>query len=73
MDKIDRAFVENYLLAKKREALSSKTVCNHLNFLHGLWSFAIKREWALKNPVALVDWPRMPAGARRTTSSSPTR
>jgi integrase len=35
MDKIDRAFVENYLLAKKREGLSSKTVCNHLNFLHG--------------------------------------
>lgn len=60
MDKIDRAFVENYLLAKKREGLSSKTVCNHLNFLHGLWSFAIKREWALKNPVALVDRPRMP-------------
>jgi integrase len=60
MDKIDRAFVENYLLAKKRDGLSSKTVCNHLNFLHGLWSFAIKREWALKNPVALVDRPRMP-------------
>jgi integrase len=60
MDKIDRAFVENYLLTKKREGLSSKTVCNHLNFLHGLWSFAIKREWALKNPVALVDRPRMP-------------
>jgi integrase len=60
MDKIDRAFVENYLLAKKREGLSSKTVCNHLNFLHGLWSFGIKREWALKNPVALVDRPRMP-------------
>jgi integrase len=43
-----------------REGLSSKTVCNHLNFLHGLWLFAIKREWALKNPVALVDRPRMP-------------
>jgi hypothetical protein len=27
MDKIDRAFVENYLLAKKREGLSSETVC----------------------------------------------
>lgn len=36
MDKIDRTFVESYLLAKKQEGLSSKTVCDHLNFLHGL-------------------------------------
>lgn len=43
MDKIDRTYVEAYLLAKKHEGLSSKTVCNHLNFLHGLWSFAVKR------------------------------
>jgi integrase len=60
MDKIDRTFVEAYLLAKKREGLSSKTVCNHLNFLHGLWSFAVKREWVAKNVVALVDRPPMP-------------
>src|SRR3979409_2041266 len=60
MDKIDRAFVESYLLAKKRDGLSSKTVCTPLTFLPGLWSFAIKREWVTKNVVALVDRPRMP-------------
>jgi hypothetical protein len=33
LDKIDRARVEAYLKAKKRDGLSSKTVQNHLNFL----------------------------------------
>jgi hypothetical protein len=60
MDRIDRTYVEAYLFAKKQEGLSSKTVCNHLNFLHGLWSFAVKREWVAKNVVALVDRLRMP-------------
>jgi hypothetical protein len=36
MDKIDRAYIESYLVAKKRDGLSSKAVCNHLNFRHGL-------------------------------------
>ncbi|MFL5846265.1 MAG: tyrosine-type recombinase/integrase [Solirubrobacteraceae bacterium] len=58
MDKIDRARVEAYLLAKKHEGLSSKTVGNHLIFLHGLFSFAVKREWVARNVVALVDRPR---------------
>ena len=60
MDKIDRARVEAYLLAKKHEGLSSKTVGNHLNFLHGLFAFAVKREWVTSNVVALVDRPRPP-------------
>src|SRR3954452_18068550 len=60
LDKVDRARVEAYLLAKKREGLSSKTIENHLTFLHGLWSFAYKREWVARNIVALVDRPRPP-------------
>lgn len=58
IDKIDRARVESYLLAKKRDGLSSKTIANHLTFLHGLWSFAVKRKWVARNVVALVDRPR---------------
>ena len=60
MDKVDRARVESYLLAKKREGLSSKTIANQLTFLHGLFSFAVKREWVARNVVALVDRPRAP-------------
>jgi integrase len=60
MDKIDRLRVEAYLIAKKHEGLSSKTVGNHLAFLHGLFSFAVKREWVTRNVVALVDRPRPP-------------
>ena len=35
---------------------------NHLNFAHGLFSFALKRGWVASNPVAAVDRPRA-AGA----------
>ncbi len=31
---------------------------NHLNFLHGIFAFAVKRRWVSVNPVALVDRPR---------------
>jgi integrase len=58
IDKIDPAHVARYLKRKREEGLSSKTVQNHLNFLHGIFSFAIKRGWAPSNPVALVDRPK---------------
>jgi integrase len=58
IDKIDPAHVLQYLKRKRDEGLSSKTVQNHLNFLHGIFSFAIKRGWAQSNPVALVDRPK---------------
>ena len=60
MDRIDRARVESYLLAKKRDGLSYKTIANQLTFLHGLFAFAVKREWVARNVVALVDRPRAP-------------
>jgi site-specific recombinase XerD len=53
------------LLAKKFDGLSAKTIQNHLNFLHGVWAFAIKREWATKNVVALVDRPKASRSAHR--------
>jgi integrase len=65
LDKIDRARVESYLLAKKRDGLSPKTIQNHLNFLNGIFVFAMKREWATANPVLLVDRPRAPRSAHR--------
>ena len=55
---IDPAHVARYLKRKREEGLSSKTVQNHLNFLHGIFSFAIKRGWAQSNPVAHVDRPK---------------
>lgn len=47
-----------YLRRKRDDGLSSKTVQNQLNFLHGIFAFSIKRGWAISNPVALVDRPR---------------
>jgi integrase len=65
VDKIDERMIEAYMRAKRREGLSSKTVHNHLNFLHGLFRFSIKRGWATTNPVAMVDRPRAPRSSQR--------
>ena len=54
--------IANYLVAKKREGLATKTITNQLVFLHGLFAFAGKRGWVPFNPVALVDRPRASAG-----------
>jgi integrase len=58
VDKIEPAQVAQYLKRKRSDGLSSKTVQNHLNFLHGVFAFAIKRGWAQSNPVAYVDRPK---------------
>ncbi len=50
---------------QEQDGLSSKTVQNHLNFLHGIFAFAMKRGWATANPVALVDRPRASRYAHR--------
>jgi integrase len=38
---------------------------NHLNFLHGVFGFALKRGWVSSNPVALVDRPKKNRSRRR--------
>lgn len=58
IDKIDASQVAQYLKRKRNDGLSSKTVQNHLNFLHGVFAFAIKRGWAQSNPLAYVDRPK---------------
>ena len=58
IDRIDPAQVAQYLKRKRRDGLSSKTVQNHLNFLHGIFSFAIKRGWGHSNAVAYLDRPK---------------
>jgi integrase len=65
MDRLEPAQIERYLHAKRRDGLSPKTVQNHLNFLHGMFAFAIRRGWATANPVALVERPRAHRSAHR--------
>ena len=50
---------------KGTQGLSSKTVQNHLTFLHGLFTFAKKRGWVASNPVAAVDRPRKARSTER--------
>jgi integrase len=65
LDKIDAPAVEAFLRAKRHAGLSSKTVHNFLNFLHGLFRFAIRRGWAERNPVAMIDRPPAPRSSQR--------
>jgi integrase len=56
VDRIEPDHVEAYML-DKLAGLSSKTVTNHLTFLHGLLGFCARRRWAGPNPVPMVDRP----------------
>lgn len=58
LDRIKPDEVVAYMAAKQRAGLSSKTINNHLNFMHGLFRYAVKRGWTSGNPVAAVDRPR---------------
>jgi integrase len=58
LDRIDPVRVATYLKQKRASGLASKTVQNHLNFLHGVFAFALKRGWVLTNPVDHVDRPK---------------
>jgi integrase len=47
-----------YIGAKRRTGLAMKTITNHLNFAHGVLAFAVRRDWVVRNAVALADRPR---------------
>jgi len=65
LERIDERQVAAYLKRKREQGLSTKTVQNHLNFLHGLFRYAVRRGWAERNPVALVERPRKVRRAER--------
>ncbi len=58
IDRVDPAKVASYLKNKRSDGLSAKTVQNHLNFLHGVFSYSVMRGWAASNPVAHIDRPK---------------
>lgn len=58
IDALDAGDVSAFVAAMQAEGLSPKTINNRLNFLHGLFNFAIRRGWAHANPVAAIERPR---------------
>lgn len=58
VDALDASDIAAYIAAMQAEGLSPKTINNRLNFLHGLFNFAVRRGWAHANPVAAVERPR---------------
>jgi integrase len=62
VERIEAECIGRYIAAKKREGLATKTITNHLAFMHGLFAFAVKRGWLVANAVASVDRPRAPGG-----------
>lgn len=61
LERITSEDVVAYIAAKSDAGLSAKTIGNQLNFLHSIFSHAIKRGWTRTNPVAAVDRPRQGA------------
>jgi integrase len=59
VDRIVARDVAAYIPAKSAgtDALSRKTIVNHLNFAHGVFAFALKQGWCTSNPVAATDRP----------------
>lgn len=43
LDRVDTQLCSDYLVAKQRDGLASKTVANHLSLLHGVFRFAMKK------------------------------
>lgn len=50
--------VAAFINAQRRAGLAANTVRNHVNLLHGLLGFAVRRGWTAVNPVDQVDKPR---------------
>ncbi|RKQ91916.1 integrase [Solirubrobacter pauli] len=53
--------VADFIATKRRDGLAPNTVKNQLNSLHALFKFAVRREWAPRNPVDFVDRPPSPS------------
>jgi integrase len=52
--------VEEFIYEKQREGKAPKSILNYLGLLHAIFGHGVKREWCARNPVALVDKPRVP-------------
>ena len=71
VERIGPRDIASYITAKSRPkeqgGLSRKTIVNHLNFAHGLFSYAHRHGWCTSNPVAATDRPE--TGSRRAGDS----
>jgi integrase len=60
LDEIDVTLVEDFIYAKQDEGKAPKSILNYLGLLHSIFGHGLKREWCMRNPVALADKPRVP-------------
>lgn len=62
------ADIEQFIASQREErGLASSTVSNHVNFLHGVFAYAMRHEIVERNPVALAKKPRVQAARRDFT------
>jgi integrase len=58
VERFEPGDVTAYIATQKKAGRAPKTISNHLIFLHGLFAFAVKRGWTIRNVVAETDRPR---------------
>jgi integrase len=56
--RVQRDHVEAFRDGCIRDGLSAKYTANALGFLHSIFEFAVRRDWATENPCRHVDAPR---------------
>jgi len=58
LDRIGSEDVTAFLHDQGRRGFARQTIINRINLLHGVYQYAVKRGWAVSNPVAAVDRPQ---------------
>ncbi|MBI2690577.1 MAG: site-specific integrase [Solirubrobacterales bacterium] len=64
IEDVSIADVERFIVVQREKGLASSTVSNHVNFLHGVFAYAMRHEIIQRNPVALARKPRVRSARR---------
>jgi integrase len=60
LDEITPRGVEAFMRHQRECGLAVSTSSNHVNYLHAIYAYAVKRSLAMRNPVQAADKPRAP-------------
>ncbi len=60
LDEVTPRDIEAFMRRQRDRGLAASTISNHVNYLHAIYAYAVKRSLATRNPVQAADKPRAP-------------
>jgi integrase len=63
LEQIDLALLEAFVRTKQEQGCAPKSIVLYLGLLHGIFDHALRRGWCSRNPVSLLEKPRVPRNA----------